>query len=178
MISRTVVVLLLGLGVAGAVQAGTVYRWTDANGVVHFADVPPPSVWTYSTETLPAAARRQPPPAAVASASGDTAAADPSADAKASGPAQLVIIDREQASLGGWRQSFSGKVKNKGGAVARDVTVAIRVIEPTQGDECIDDKITISASTLAPGESATFTADYDNPCFAGPTDTEIRVEWN
>jgi hypothetical protein len=33
---------LLGLGAIAAVDAGTVYRWVDATGAVHFSDQPPP----------------------------------------------------------------------------------------------------------------------------------------
>lgn len=35
--------LLLTLLAAASVQAAEVYKWTDANGVVHFSDSPPPA---------------------------------------------------------------------------------------------------------------------------------------
>jgi hypothetical protein len=183
MMGRTWRLAALAVGLAaGAVEAATMYRWTDDRGVVHFADVPPPNVKTYRAEPLPIF-----PPAAPQSAAGTEASAatgDPEAAAKpataavATGPARLVIIDREEVSLGGAVQSFSGKVKNQGGTEAHDVAVAIRVIEPTQGDECVTDEIDVAPANLAPGATGTFEADFNSPCFQGPTQTELRVEWD
>ena len=38
--SRTCALLLAGLAVAGTVSAGDIYKWTDAEGNVHFGDRP------------------------------------------------------------------------------------------------------------------------------------------
>lgn len=173
--------LAVGLA-AGAVEAGTVYRWTDERGVVHFADVPPPNVQNYTAEPLRIAPPAPPAVAAgadaVAPASAPEAGAKPPAAGEATGPARLVIIDREEVALGDAAQSFSGKVKNRGGTEAHDVAVAIRVVEPTQGDECVTDEIEVAPSSLAPGATGTFEADFNSPCFHGPTQTELRVEWD
>jgi hypothetical protein len=158
---------------AASAPAQTVYRWTDERGVVHFADVPPPDVRGYTTESMPIAPPRPTPAAAVepqdeAPASGSTS----------TGPAKLVVVEHDERPIGDATVAYSGKVKNEGGAAAEDVMVAIRVIEPTQGDECLDDQIDVHPGTLGPGESGTFEAEYTNPCFKGPTRTELQVEWD
>lgn len=165
--------LLAALGTAAPLAAATIYRWTDARGVIHFADVPPHEGITSTAQRLPARPRR---PAGTA-ADIEAAPAAPAA-AAAEGPARVVITDREEGSLGGALQTFSGKVKNEGGREARDVSIAVRVVEPTQGDECVADSIDVEPSTLAPGATGTFAGDFDSPCFLGPTQTELRAEWD
>ena len=39
--------LLLGVGLA---TAGDIYRWTDADGRVHYGDQPPPQGTSYETQ--------------------------------------------------------------------------------------------------------------------------------
>jgi hypothetical protein len=69
-------------------------------------------------------------------------------------------------------------VKNEGGETARGVVVAIHVSEPIQGEECLTDEITVEPSSLAAGEKGTFSAEFDNPCFFGPTQAELRPDWD
>ena len=165
--------LLLVL-IAAVAEAGTVYRWVDENGVVHFGDVPPPGKRAIE-QNLPAPPPR--PAAAPAQAPG-TAAGSATPAAAASGPARVVIVDRDEVPLGGSQHAVSGKVKNEGGQEARGVAVTIRVVEPTQGEECLTDEIAVSPSTLAAGEEGSFSADFDHPCFLGPTQSELGVEWD
>jgi hypothetical protein len=181
MISVLVVALLL----ATTACAGTVYKWTDARGVVHYGDVPPPKASGIQTENMPDAPPplvRQPiapaaPPIAPANGQGAKAAAPPDAAGAPSGPAKVVLVDRQAENVSPTVQSFRGRVKNQGGAEARDVYVAIRVTEPTQGDECVRDEIDVEPSTLGPGAEGTFEAEFDSPCFHGPVKAELSPEW-
>ena len=155
----------------------TVYRWTDENGTVHFADVPPAHVNHFTTEELPAV----PPPARAAAGEAPPAAADaaatPMAEGAPSGPARVVLKDKQAVAVGPSVQAFRGKVKNEGGDAARDIFVGIVVTEPVQGAECLRNEIDVEPSTLRPGEEGTFDAEFDNPCFHGPTDANLKVEW-
>ena len=162
------------VAIAGIGRAATVYRWTDANGTVHFGDAPPPHPAAVETENLPDAP--PPPPAAPAApaAPGDAAAA---AEPKPSGPAHVALIDRKAEAVGPAVQSFRGKVKNQGGDEAHDVAIDITVSEPVQGAQCLHDRIGVEPSTLAPGAEGTFAAEFENPCFHGPTDADLQVEW-
>src|SRR5690606_3190922 len=58
---RIVAVALSVLGVVGAVEAG-VYRWTDANGTVHYSQSPPPtgSYQTLREQAVPASSEVAP----------------------------------------------------------------------------------------------------------------------
>lgn len=60
----TGVILALSLMAAFAAEAGTVYRWTDAQGRVHFGDEPPPGSNRGERVSLPdsAAPRSAPSP--------------------------------------------------------------------------------------------------------------------
>ncbi len=158
------------LVVASAGWAAEVYRWTDAQGVLHIADVPPPKGHSVQTQTLPDPAPRVDAPAPAVAPDAPAAAAD-------KGPAQVVITEKNEEPLGGSRHGVSGTVENKGGATARDVAIAVRVISPAQGDECLNEEIAVSPSMLKPGEKAEFTADFDNPCFRGPTQVDLRAQW-
>jgi hypothetical protein len=172
--SRATGTCLLFLLIAAVAGAGTVYRWVDENGVVHFGDVPPPGKRAIE-QNLPAPPPRPAAAPAQAAAAGAGAATPATA---ATGPARVVIVDRDEIPLGGSRHAVSGKVKNEGGQEARGVAVAIRVVEPIQGEECLTDEIVVSPSTLAAGEEGSFSADFDHPCFYGPTQSELRVEWD
>lgn len=162
--------------VASAGRAGEIYRWTDAHGVLHLSDVPPSTGEAVQKQTLP----DQPPrlttgtgaaPADAAAAAGGTPAAGPKEK-----PAQVVITEQHDESLGGSRHTFTGTVENKGGAPARDVAVVVHVVSPAQGDECLDEVVAVTSS-LAPGEKAAFSADFDHPCFRGPTQIDLRPQW-
>jgi hypothetical protein len=166
------VVALLGAGAAGGAD---VYRWTDERGVVHFSDVPPHGS-QFTTQSLPDA---PPPPVEAATPAGDVApaAAAPGADATPQGPAHVVLTDKDAVPVGPSVQSFRGKVKNTGGVTAHDVSIAIVVTERVQGAECLREAIDVEPSTLEPGEVGSFAAEFDNPCFHGPTDADLRAEW-
>lgn len=163
--------VLAALAGASAGWAGEVYRWTDAQGVVHFADVPPPDQPRVETRTMPE------PPARAAAAPAPAAAAPAATGQTGKGPAQVVITGTDQESLGGSRHGISGSVENKGGATARDVAITVHVISPAQGDDCLSEEIEVSPSTLGPGDKGAFAADLDHPCFRGPTQVDLQARW-
>jgi hypothetical protein len=157
----------------------TVYRWTDANGTVHFGDTPPPHVKEYTTESMPdAPAELGPPQAAAGSGESDqvTPAGSGTPVAK-SGPARVVLTNSQADPVGPSTQSIHGTVKNEGGEPARDTVIAVVVTEPVQGAECLRDEIDVHPSTLPPGAEGTFAAEFENPCFHGPTNADLRAEW-
>ena len=164
--------------------AADVYHWTDANGVVHFADVPPPHVKADSRTLPPVVPLAVPAPGeaaapAQAKDAGSAGGAAAPEQAAATGPAQVVVTRQDEESLGGNHHAYSGTVKNEGGSPAHSVSVAIRVIESSQqGDECLTDQIAVSPSTLAPGESGRFSAEFSHPCFAADTQTSFETVWD
>jgi hypothetical protein len=160
------------VAIAATAHAATVYRWTDANGTVHFGDAPPPHPGRVETQYLPDVPAPAPP-----AAEAPAAEASPAAGKTPAGPAHVALTDRKAEAVGPAAQSFRGTVKNEGGAEARDVTVDITVTEPVQGAECLHDRIDVEPSTLAPGAEGSFEAQFENPCFHGPTDTDLQVEW-
>jgi len=163
--------VLVALGGQSALGQ-TVYRWTDEQGVVHFADSPPPQRKDVQKQDMPRgvpiaapeAAADAPPPAG-----GDAP--------RAGGPAHIVLTKHEETGVAPAVQSFTGTVKNDGGAEATEVSVALRVVEPNSGDECIVAEIEVEPSTLAPGAKGTFDADFESPCFKGPTRAELNAVW-
>jgi hypothetical protein len=166
---------------AGAAAEGqTLYRWTDERGVVHFADVPPPRGYTVTAESLPGTAPARP-QAAAKQVAGDQPVAGEPADAdkkQPQRPPRVIITEHEEVDSGEAAQSFTGAVKNEGGSEARGVVIAIRVTEPTQGDECLVGEIEVTPSTLAPGDKGTYAADFNSPCFHGPTTAELNARWD
>lgn len=149
--------------------AATVYRWTDANGVLHFSDSPPPHAAQLQAQNLP-----DPPPTIAASPAN---AAEPGDGNGSAGPAQVVVMDHHEEAVAPGTQSLRGTVKNQGGAEARDVYVAVVVTEPNQGAECLREEIDVEPATLAPGAEGSYEAELNNPCFHGPTTADLRAEW-
>jgi hypothetical protein len=157
-------------------DAAMVYRWVDEKGVVHFGDAPPAGTRDYQSETLPDAPPAPRPAAPAAQPVG--ASKGPSARAAAHGePARVVLLESKTMAVGPSRQAIRGKVKNDGGAEARDIVISVLVTEPIQGAECLRDVIDVDPSTLAPGAEGSFAAEFDNPCFYGPTNAALTAEW-
>jgi hypothetical protein len=173
--SALLAALLLSASAAGA----TVYKWTDARGIVHFSDVPPPTTSGIKAETMPEAPPpvARPPAPPIAPQEAPKTEEQPGDAAAPTGPAQVVLTDQQAETIRPTVQSFSGKVKNRGGVEARDVFITIRVTEPTQGDECVRDEIDVEPSTLAPGAEGTFSAEFESPCFHGPVTAELGAVW-
>ncbi len=166
------VIAFVALAVPSA-RSATVYRWTDANGTVHFGDAPP-ARGQVTTEDLPDVPTPAPAPRR---AEEDTRNARPAGVSPLRGPAHVTLSDQKAEAVSGDVQSFRGKVKNEGGTEARDVAIDVTVTEPTQGAECLHDRIDVEPSTLAPGAEASFEAEFQSPCFHGETQADLRVEW-
>lgn len=155
--------------------AAMVYRWVDEKGVVHFGDAPPAGSRDYTSKTLPDAPPAPEPMPADAAAKAE--ALPPASGTPRQGAAHVVLLESRTIALGPARQAIRGKVKNDGGAEARDIVISVRVTEPIQGAECLRDVIDVEPSTLAPGAEGSFDAEFDNPCFHGPTNAALTAEW-
>jgi hypothetical protein len=57
------------------------------------------------------------------------------------------------------------------------VAIRINVLEDGQGNPCLNDRGTVSPSTLQPGDTGTFELSYDSPCFFGSPQIDIVAEW-
>jgi hypothetical protein len=158
-------------------EAATVYRWVDQKGVVHFGDAPPGGSRNYTKKALPDAPPAPPPATPAESTPGSETPAAAASETPREGPAHVVLLESRTMALGPSRQGIRGKVKNDGGAEARDIVISVRVTEPIQGAECLRDVIDVAPSTLAPGAEGTFDAEFDNPCFHGPTNAALTAEW-
>ena len=172
------------LTLASVGEGGDVYRWTDAQGVLHISDLPPPPGVRAETQSLPKHQPRATPAVAAAADAAATTAGTPGATpgagtpaaAAPKGPADVVITSQSSEPLGGSQLEISGTVENKGGATARDVAISVHVVDAAQGDECLKEDIRV-VSSLQPGEKAKFSADFDDPCFHGPTQVDLRAQW-
>jgi len=172
-IVATVIACSAALSVLSA-GAATVYRWVDEKGVVHFGDAPPLGSRDYTKNALPDA------PAPAAPVESTPASGTPQVAAGKTpreGPAHVVLLESRTMALGPSRQGIRGKVKNDGGAEARDIVISVLVTEPIQGAECLRDVIDVDPPSLAPGAEGTFDAEFDNPCFHGPTNAALTAEW-
>jgi hypothetical protein len=167
---------LLGMGEAAAQP---VYKWTDERGVVHFSDTAPPKGTEFQLRDLP------PPPPVPPTAepvqggageTGPTQGATPSSTP--SGPASLEITEQEEEAVGESTHEYRGKVKNVGGTTASDVVVLIRVTDSNQGAECVNEEVEVRPSDLGAGETGTYSAQFSNPCYFGPTTASIRPDWD
>ena len=92
---RTVLLVLAMLLPCIAIAANQVYRWKDANGVVHFADAPPPEGIKYKIVNIKTGATREPP----APASPATAAPRPAPDSATAGPKTVKDTPDNRAKL-------------------------------------------------------------------------------
>ena len=185
-VGAVVVVVRQRWSLASAGWAGEVYRWTDAQGVLHIADVPPPKGHDVQTQTLARAARaprlrggrhsrcrhtgrhgrsdaRRRPPAAGAEPARGAGAGRHHREERGARWA-----DRGTASAARWRTRAAHRARRRD-RCARDVAGAGRRVSG-RGDRS-------QSSTLKPGEKAEFSADFDNPCFRGPTQVDLRAQW-
>lgn len=149
----------------GVASAQTVYKWTDEQGTVHFADSPPANVKNIEERSLP------PPPAAPKA---EQAAGIKTPEAT-EGAARVVIVSKNAPRTGPSAVHVSGEVKNVGGAEARSVSVTVTAVDITAGTPCLHEDVSVTPSTLAPGQSGNFDATIDDPCLAGGTPIDIAT---
>lgn len=161
-------------------EGQTFYRWTDERGIVHITDNPPQGV-KYDTEQLkppPPATDQKPAVATDGSAAETTDKDTATGEEKEASPARVIIEEQTNRSAGGSTKTFAGKTTNTGGTEARNVAIEITVTETVQGASCLRQRISVSPSALPPGESGSFSARLDNPCFHGPTDVQLTPRWD
>jgi hypothetical protein len=156
------------VGWCGIAAGQTFYKWTDDHGTVHFSDSPPANTKDVEERTLP------PPPVAVAPEGGATPT-DSKTPGAGEGPARVVLVSRRVPRTGPSAVHATGEVKNVGGEDARGVSVVVSAVDATSGTPCLHEQVSVSPSTLRPGESGNFDADIDDPCLAGGTAVDIST---
>jgi hypothetical protein len=162
------VALAVLLGSYAAAQ--TVYKWTDDDGVVHFADNPPPRGMQYEKRDVP------PPPTAAEASAGEAGPAGAPAE-KFEGPARVILISNDSFPSGDNSRHVIGVVKNVGGDSAANVRVTVRITD-SQGNECDSEDISVAPSALDPGASGNFDTTIDSPCFAdGGGNVDAAPKW-
>ena len=162
-----VVCSLLGWHVTTTAQ--TVYKWTDAAGVVHFSDEPPADMKGVEEQHL----------ANEPVVKQESAPAEGNAkESAATGPARVVLVARQNPRIGPSAMHVIGQVKNVGGADARGVAVTISAVDATQGTPCLNEQASVSPSTLAPGETGDFDVNIDSPCLYGEPNLDIAPVWD
>jgi hypothetical protein len=168
-------VLALGCYTASA-DAQRITRWVDENGGLHFTTSPPPPGVKYEMLNLPVARVSVP-------KAGDETAEEtekaPAAEPAASGDgdARVVLEGKKTETVGPSAREFRGKVKNVGGKRATGVSVRISVFEDGQGNDCLQDTFTVEPPTLRPGETGTYSAVLESPCFFGKPRIDLTPRW-
>ncbi len=163
------------IGSSAAAGADTFYKWTDQQGVVHFADAPPPDAKGVERKDLPAAPAAQLPEPVKA---GTPASDAPPTPAEAGGPARVIITTRQTPRTGPRSVHVRGKVRNVGGADAHDVGVTVSAVDAGQGNPCLNERVAVSPDVLHPGDVGTFDGDVDSPCLYGDTHVDVAPAWN
>jgi len=151
----------------GSAGAQTVYKWTDEQGTVHFADSPPTGTKNVEERSLPPPR----PPAPV----DEQATPGESKPSEAEGPARIVLVSKHAPRTGPTAVHVSGEVKNVGGSDARDVSVTVTAVDATAGTPCLHQDLSVTPSTLGPGETGNFDAEIEDPCLAGGTPLNIAT---
>jgi Domain of unknown function (DUF4124) len=151
--------------------AQTFYKWTDDSGVVHFADIPPANTANVEERSLPGA----PAPQVNPPEDENAAAEEGRTPGVGEGPARLVLVSRRAPRMGPTAIHVSGEVKNVGGADAHAVSVSVTAVDSTAGTPCLHEDVSVTPSTLHPGESGNFDADIDDPCLSGGTPVDIAA---
>jgi len=172
----TAVILMTAIQLVPA-AGQTVYRWRDEHGVLHFSQSPPPPGTAFQVrgmptpQSLPTQVAEQTP-----AARGSPVAGTPTP--KLEGEARVEIVSQSAQQLEPSVRLFRGTVKNAGGTAARDVVVIVDVTERQQGAECLHTEIEVTPSSLAPGETGTFEAEFENPCFFGDVSVRVQPDWD
>lgn len=176
--------LLVLVGVVWAITMGvgrgvgqTVYRWTDERGGVHFTQSPPPHGEQFEVRDIPGRPSAPAPPADETAAGPDATPAGTPAP-KQEGAARVDLVKQSAQEVGPSTRLFKGTVQNAGAAEARNVVVHLTVTETQQGDECLQTEIDVTPSSLPPGASGTFEAEFDDPCFFGKVSVHMEPDWD
>jgi hypothetical protein len=160
-----------------AAGAQTYYKWTDDQGVVHFADMPPPNARAEKRDLPPPPAAKPHEP----EASAETPAATPGvaeAPTPGQGPASVILVSRELPRTGRSSVRVVGEVRNVGGADALRVGVKISSLDTSAGTPCLSEEASVTPSTLHPGDSGKFDVDVDSPCLLGNPQIDVAPVWD
>jgi hypothetical protein len=155
--------------------AQTFYKWTDDQGIVHFADMPPPKGQHVEERQLPAPPPAEAPAAAQAARVMGAEAPPP---VPAEGPARVILLSRQAPRTGPSSMHIFGEVKNVGGKDAQRVAVTVSSVDSTAGTPCMSEETAVAPSTLRPGESGKFDVDLDNPCLLGEPQVDVAPLWD
>ena len=166
---------LLLVGSYSAFAQDTFFKWTDERGVVHFSDTLPTDAKKVEERHLPA---RPAAPAPGEPGVGQAmVGATPGQEGTFSGPPNVIITNSEAPRIGPSAFRVHGQVKNIGGAVARQVVVAVSAVDAAQGNPCLQTETDVTPPTLGPGESGSFDANIDSPCLFGETTPQLTADW-
>jgi hypothetical protein len=154
--------------------AQTFYKWTDDQGIVHFADMPPPKGEHVEERHLPVPPTEAPAAAEAAPATG----AEAQAPIPAESPARVILVSQQAPRTGPSSMHIIGEVKNVGGKDAQRVAVTVSSVDSTAGTPCLSEEAAVTPSTLRPGESGRFDIDVDNPCLSGEPQVDIAPVWD
>jgi hypothetical protein len=159
----------------GPAHADVVYQWTDRHGVVHFSDVPPEGGPEVQRRELPAAPA--PPTAAPAPAStpGGTPAGQDSSTRP--GTAGVVLASGQSSHIAPAAVHAVGTVRNDGDAPARGVTVVLSASDAGQNNPCLEHRLAVQPSELAPHESGAFDEVVESPCLFGEPPVQLQPAW-
>lgn len=169
-------VLVLGMTLPWSVRgsAQTYYKWTDQKGIVHLSDQVPSGVKGVQERVMVAPAR----PVDSAPSGQDAAAPGaPAAAATGGGPARVILESFQSPRTGPASMHVSGTVKNVGGTVADSIVVALSALDPGQGNPCFESDVSVSPSSLQPGEQAGFETDLNDPCLSGDAKLDAHPRW-
>jgi hypothetical protein len=160
----------------GSAMAQALYRWTDAQGRVHFTQSPPPGGEQFEVREMPGRPSAPVPTTAETPAQpAATPAGTPTPTRE--GSARVELGKRSTQEVGPSTRLFKGTVQNVGGTQARDVVVHLTVTETQQGAECLQADLDVTPSSLPPGASGTFEAEFDNPCFLDNVSIVMEPAW-
>jgi hypothetical protein len=167
-------------GITTEVERGVgqnVYRWTDAQGGLHFTQSPPPPEAQFEVRNMPSPPPAPSTPVKEPAAQPEVAPGETPAP-KREGPARVELGKQLTQEVGPSRRLFKGTVQNVGGLAARNVAILLTVTETQQGEECLQAEIDVAPSTLPPGADGTFEAEFDNPCFFGNVSVRMEPDWD
>ncbi|MBI3784524.1 MAG: DUF4124 domain-containing protein [Deltaproteobacteria bacterium] len=173
LVRRRLLLPILPIMTFGAVAVGqTYYKWTDADGIVHFSD------------QQPAAGKNKveqrdliPPPPPPEPLGGGAQVPEGSEAGSPSGPPRVVILEQDSPRTSPTSVRIFGKVKNVGGEVAGGVAISVSAIDVGQGNPCLQTEAEVSPSSLKPGDTGTFDSNIESPCLLGNSPVSLLPSW-
>lgn len=153
--------------------AQRITRWVDDHGRLHFTTSPPPPGIEYEMLDLPLTRAAAPRPGDVPAEVTEEA---PPAPPENRG-AEIVFAGKKTEAVGPSARAFRGRVKNVGGEPASAVSIRISVFEDGQGNDCLQDTFAVEPPSLGPGETGTYSAVLESPCFFGTPRIDLTPRW-